>query len=50
MFDGDFAGRKGAERFIKNIRSDVFVTDLLLPKGKDINDLTKEEFISLVDF
>lgn len=43
-FDGDEAGRKGALRFIKNMPKDVFITDIRLPAGKDVNDLTKEEF------
>jgi len=47
-YDGDPAGRKGASRFKKFIRKDVFVDDILLPEGKDINDLTKEEFDNLV--
>lgn len=48
-FDGDEAGRKGAERFKKNIRNDVFVYDILMPSGKDLNDLSKEEFDKLVN-
>lgn len=38
-FDGDNAGRKGAERFKKYIRKDVLVTDIVMPNGKDVNDL-----------
>lgn len=41
--DGDNAGKKGIERFTKNIRKDVFVDVLAIPDGKDLNDLTKEE-------
>lgn len=48
MFDGDEAGRKGARRFIKNIRKDVWVNDIVMPRGKDVNDLTKEEFEKLI--
>ena len=47
-FDGDEGGRKGAERFKKNIGKDVFITDLLIPPGKDINDLSLEEFNQLL--
>lgn len=47
-YDGDYAGRKGAYRFKKLIRKDVFVDEIKLPEGKDINDLTKEEFDNLV--
>ena len=43
-YDGDDAGRKGAARFKKFIRKDVFVDELIMPEGKDLNDLSKEEF------
>lgn len=43
MYDNDDAGRKGAERFKKMIRNDVLVEDVIPPKGKDINSMTKEE-------
>ena len=46
-FDGDEAGDKGRIRFMKNIRDDVFVSYLKIPRGKDINDLEKNEFESL---
>lgn len=45
--DGDSAGDKGVTKFIKHIRKDVFVDIILLPRGKDVNDLTVEEFESL---
>ncbi|MBQ6627871.1 MAG: toprim domain-containing protein [Methanobrevibacter sp.] len=47
-YDNDLAGRKGASRFKKFIRKDVFVDDIIMPEGKDINDLSKEEFDNLV--
>lgn len=40
-FDGDDAGDKGRDRFIKNIRKDVLVNVINIPRGKDINDLEK---------
>ena len=46
-FDGDEAGTKGRHRFIKNIRKDVLVSYKNIPSGKDVNDLSKEEFDSL---
>lgn len=46
-FDGDGAGDRGIARFLKNIRSDVFVDIIVIPRGKDVNDLTEEEFNSL---
>ena len=48
MFDGDDAGRRGANRFIKNIKKSVWVNDIIVPRGKDVNDLTKEEFEKLL--
>lgn len=45
--DGDMAGRHGVLRFIENMPDNVFIDVLQLPQGKDVNDLTKEEFISL---
>ena len=46
-FDGDNAGDNGIRRFMKNIRKDVFVDVIMIPRGKDVNDLTEEEFNSL---
>lgn len=46
-FDGDEAGDKGIRRFLKAIRKDVFVDIIMIPRGKDVNDLTEEEYDSL---
>lgn len=46
-FDGDEAGDKGANRFIRGIRKDVLVSRKIVPRGKDVNDLSKEEFDNL---
>jgi hypothetical protein len=46
-FDGDSAGDKGREKFLKNIRKDVLVSYKRIPLGKDVNDLTKEQFEKL---
>ena len=45
-FDGDEAGDNGIKKFISNI-DNAFIDIIEIPRGKDINDLTKEEFISL---
>ena len=45
--DGDEAGNKGINRFIHNISTDKFIDVMLLPKGKDVNDLSKDEIESL---
>ena len=44
VFDGDSAGEHGAQRFRNHMPDDVFITEVKLPAGKDVNDLTKEEF------
>ena len=46
-FDGDDAGWKGRNRFVKHINKSCFITTKVLPSGKDVNDLTKEDFDSL---
>ena len=35
------------ERFKKNIRKDCFIDVIKLPRGKDVNDLSFEEFMGL---
>lgn len=42
-FDGDEAGDKGAKRLIKIIDNKL-VKSLVVPRGKDINDLSEQEF------
>lgn len=44
--DGDEAGRKGTDK-IKRALTNKIVTVLKVPNGKDINDLSKEEFYKL---
>ncbi|MBQ6631028.1 MAG: toprim domain-containing protein [Romboutsia sp.] len=41
--DGDLAGRHGNMRFIEYMPYNTLIDILLLPNGKDINDLSKEE-------
>lgn len=45
-FDGDEAGDNAAIRFKKNVNNKI-VYQYEIPRGKDINDLTKEEFDNL---
>lgn len=47
FFDGDWGGDQGRKRFRKAIRKDAIVVDCLLPRGKDVNDLSKEEILAL---
>ena len=46
-YDGDSAGRKGTYKLIKGLSKDKFIDVLILPKGKDINDLSEDEFNKL---
>lgn len=46
-FDGDIAGDKGRIRFLQNIKNDCVVSWKVMPEGKDINDISYEEFLSL---
>ena len=48
MFDGDEAGDKAIKNFIKNIRKDVIVNIIRLPRGKDVNDLGYDELEDLI--
>ena len=44
--DGDEAGIKGRDRILKYVKNKI-ITYIDVPKNKDINDLTKEEFFNL---
>lgn len=46
-FDGDEAGDKAITRFIQNMPKDILIDIVLIPRGKDINDLTFEEYQKL---
>lgn len=41
--DPDNAGRRGEQRFIDNINANIEIVHM--PEGKDVNDLTKEQFL-----
>lgn len=45
--DPDNAGRMGSEKIINNLKTKKLLKQLVIPEGKDINDLTKEEFEAL---
>lgn len=45
--DPDKAGTKGIYRILKSSLRDKVLTKLILPEGRDINDLSEEEFKSL---
>lgn len=46
--DPDDAGNRGREKIKKSLKNKL-VTEYIIPKGKDINDLSKEEFDNLVE-
>lgn len=46
MFDGDEAGWRGAERFMMNV--DAITVNVHMPEGRDVNDLSKEDFDCLL--
>ena len=48
-FDGDDAGRRADERFRRNVKGKI-ITTLELPEGKDVNDLSLEEFQNLKEY
>ena len=45
--DPDEAGDKGRARIRKNVRGKMIV-DLQIPEGKDVNDLTQDEFLNIM--
>lgn len=42
--DNDEAGNKGAERIYKKLKGHFIIYKMVVPKDKDINDLSKDEF------
>lgn len=48
-FDGDNAGRKGRERMYRKLSERVLCTYIDLPEGKDVNDLSEEQIMELVN-
>lgn len=49
LYDNDDAGKHGVSKFKKYIRKDVLVDEVVMPLGKDVNDLSKEELDKLID-
>lgn len=45
--DNDDAGRRGTERAKKALSKSAMVWTMTVPEGKDVNDLTKEEFLKV---
>lgn len=45
--DGDEAGRRAANKLKKNLNSVALIWTVPMPDGKDLNDLSKEEFDKL---
>lgn len=49
LFDGDEAGRKGATKFKKALGDNFLITDIHMYWGKDVSDLSAEEFYALLE-
>lgn len=49
-FDPDDAGMKAQNRFINFFRGKKLMTALVIPEGKDVNDLTVTEFLNLPEY
>lgn len=49
-FDGDDAGRRGDKEFRKALSNYKIITSYILPEGKDVNDLSYDEFKSLREY
>ena len=45
--DPDDAGERGTQRLINALGGHKILTRLVIPKGKDVNDLSREEFLTL---
>lgn len=48
-FDGDDAGRKGAISLKKSLQSCCMIDILELPQNKDLNDLSKDDIVELIN-
>lgn len=46
-FDNDTAGDKGVIRMKKNLSDVAILWQIVMPQGRDVNDVTKEEFDNL---
>ena len=46
-FDGDEAGDKGIKKFLKAMPNDLIINIVNIPRGKDVSDLTDDEFNKL---
>lgn len=46
-FDGDDAGKKGTKKLISKLSKSILIDVVEIPAGKDVNDLTEEEFNQL---
>lgn len=48
MYDNDLAGQHGALRLKTGLYKDKMITEIIMPKGKDIASCTTEEFINIL--
>lgn len=50
MYDNDLAGNHGSLRLKSGLSADKMITEIIMPKGKDIASCTEEEFINILKF
>ena len=48
MYDNDVAGQHGALRLKQGLSKDKMITEILMPKDKDVASCTKEEFFTIL--
>ena len=48
MYDNDLAGQHGAMRLKQGLSKDKLITEVIMPKGKDISSCTTQEFYDIL--
>lgn len=46
-FDGDSAGQRASQKLKRQLQKNAMIWEIKMPEGKDVNDLSKEEFDEL---
>ena len=50
MYDNDLAGNHGSMRLKEGLSKDKLVTEIIMPKGKDVASCTEEEYKNILKF
>lgn len=50
MYDNDLAGNHGSLRLKQGLSKDKMITEIIMPKGKDVASCTEEEFLNILKF